>query len=70
LVAASLLLLFVAVVAVAATLGLCPDVGLALSLHRLGDWGVPGAALHNFGTLIHQAEEYRNIFDVMGGELL
>jgi hypothetical protein len=53
-----------------ATLGLCPSVGLALSLRRLGDWGVPGAALRSLGALVRQAEERRNILDVLGGELL
>jgi hypothetical protein len=71
LVAASLLLLlFVVVVAIAATLGLCPDVGLALPLHCLDNWGVLGAALRSLGALIRQAEERINILDVVGGKLL
>jgi hypothetical protein len=60
----------VVVVAVAATLGPCPGIGLALPLHRLGNWGVPGAALYSLATLVHQAEERRDILDVVGGELL
>jgi hypothetical protein len=68
LVAASLLL--VVAVAVVAALGLCPDVGLALPLCRLGDWGVPGMTLHSLGTLVCHVEERRNILDVVGGELL
>jgi hypothetical protein len=31
---------------------------------------VPGAALRYLGALIHQAEERRNILDVVGGNLL
>jgi hypothetical protein len=56
-VAASLLLVFVTVVAVAAALGLCPSIGLALTICHLGDWGVLGAALHHLGALVRQAEE-------------
>jgi hypothetical protein len=65
LVATSLLV----VVVVAAALVLCPSVGLALPLRRLGDWGVSGAALYSLDTLVFQAEERRDILDVMGGEL-
>jgi hypothetical protein len=70
LVVTSILLLFVVVVAVVVALGMCPGVGLALPFHRLGDLGVPGVALRNLGALVHQAEECRNILDVVGGELL
>jgi hypothetical protein len=31
---------------------------------------VSGAALCSLGALVHQAEEHRNILDVVGGELL
>jgi hypothetical protein len=31
---------------------------------------VPGAALYSLATLVHQAEERRDILDVVGGELL
>jgi hypothetical protein len=31
---------------------------------------VPGAALRSLGALVNQAEERRNILDVVGGELL
>jgi hypothetical protein len=31
---------------------------------------VPGVALRSLGTLVSQAEERRNILDVVGGELL
>jgi hypothetical protein len=65
-----LLLVVVAAAAVAAALGLGPSVGLALPLCRLGDWRVPGAALHSLGALVRQAEERKNILDVVGGELL
>jgi hypothetical protein len=68
LVAASLLLLFV--VAVAAALGRRSSVGLALPLHCLGDWGVPGVVHRSLGALVRQAKECRNIWDVVGGELL
>jgi hypothetical protein len=37
---------------------------------RLGDWGVPGMALYRLGALVRQAEEHRDILDVVGGELL
>jgi NhaP-type Na+/H+ or K+/H+ antiporter len=67
---AAILLLFVVVIVIAAVLGLCLGVGLALSLHRLGDWGVSGAALRNLGTLVCHAEERINIMNVVGGELL
>jgi hypothetical protein len=67
--AASLLLLFVVVV-VAAALGLRAGVGLALPLCRLGDWGVPNTALCSLGAFVRQAEEGRDILDVVGGELL
>jgi hypothetical protein len=67
---AASLLLFVFVAAVAAAMGLCLSVGLALSLHHLGNWGVSGATLRNLGTLVRQAEARRNILDVVGGELL
>jgi hypothetical protein len=74
LVAANLLLVFVLVVAVAlavvATLCLSPSIGLALSLRRLGDWGVSGATLRRLGALVRQDEERRNILDVVGGEFL
>jgi hypothetical protein len=60
-------LLVVVVVAVATSLGLSPGAGLALPLVA---WGVPGTALHSPGALVHEAEERRNILDVMGGELL
>jgi hypothetical protein len=56
LVVASIFLIFVAVVAVAATLGLCPGVGLALSLLHLGGWGVSGAALRSLDAFVRQAE--------------
>jgi hypothetical protein len=46
-----------------------PSAGLALPLFRLGSWGVPGAALRSLGALARQAEECRNILDVVGGEL-
>jgi hypothetical protein len=62
--------LVVVVVVIAAALGLCPSVGLALSLCPLGDWGVSGAALRILGALVHQTEERRNILDAVGGELL
>jgi hypothetical protein len=68
LVAVSLLLLVV--VAIDAALGLCPSIGLAPPLRHLGDWGVPGVALWSLGALVHQAEERRDILDVVGGELL
>jgi hypothetical protein len=68
LVAASLLI--ITVVVIVAALGLCPGVGLALPLHHLGDWGVPGMALCSLGALVHQAKERRDILDVVGGELL
>jgi hypothetical protein len=70
--AASLLLLIIIiiVVVVAAALGMCPGVGLALPFRRLGDWGVLGVALCSLGALVCQAEERRDILDVMGGELL
>jgi hypothetical protein len=67
---AASLLLFVFVAVVAAAMGLCLIIGLALSLHHLGDWGVSDAALRNLGTLVRQAEARRNILDVVGGELL
>jgi hypothetical protein len=66
LVVASLLLF----VAVATALGLCPHVGLALPHCHLGDWGVPGMALRSLEAHVRQAEERRNILDVVGGELL
>jgi nitric oxide reductase large subunit len=73
-VAVSILLVFVLVIAVAlavaTALGLSPDIGLALSLRRLGDRGVPGVAPRCLGTLVRQAEERRNILYVVGGELL
>jgi hypothetical protein len=64
------LLLLLLVVVVATALGLSPGVGLALPLHRLGDWGVPGVALCSLGIPILQAKERRDILDVMGGKLL
>jgi hypothetical protein len=72
LVAVSLLLLLfvVVVVAIATALGLCLGVRLALPLRHLGEWGVSGVALRCLGALIRQAEERRNILDVVGGELL
>jgi hypothetical protein len=65
--AASLLLV---VVAVATALGLSLGAGLALPFCRLEGWGVLGAALRSLGALVNQAEERRNILDVVGGELL
>jgi hypothetical protein len=47
-----------------------PALGLLSPLRRLGDWGVPGAALCSLGALVHQVEERRDILDVMGGEFL
>jgi hypothetical protein len=67
LVAANLLLV---VVAVAATLGLGPDAGLALPLCHLGGWEVPGATFRSLGTLVRQAEEHGHILDIVGGVLL
>jgi hypothetical protein len=70
LVAASLLLLLLLLVAVAAALALGPGTGLALPLCHLGGWGVPGVVLRSLGALVCQAEERRNIVEVVGGELL
>jgi hypothetical protein len=67
LVTAGLLLLLLVV---AATLGLSPSTGLTLPPCYLGDWGVPGVALRSLGTVVRQAEEHRNILNVMGGEFL
>jgi hypothetical protein len=64
------LLVVVVVVAIATALGMCPDVGLALPLHCLGDWGVPSTALCSLGALVRQVEERKDILDVVGGELL
>jgi hypothetical protein len=66
----SLLLFVVVAVAATAALGLCPDIGLALPLRLLGNWGVPGASLCSLGALVRQAEERGNILDVVGGKLL
>jgi hypothetical protein len=66
--AASILLLLV--IAVAAALGLGLGTRLALPLCCLSGWGVPGAALRSLGALVRQAEERRNILDVVGGEPL
>jgi hypothetical protein len=66
LVAASLLV----VVAVAVALDLGPSTGLALPFYCLGGWGVPDVTLCSLGALASQAEERRNILDVVGGELL
>jgi hypothetical protein len=63
-------ILVVVVAAVAAALGLCPDIGFALPLFHLGNCGVPGVTLHSLGALVRQAKERRNILDVVGGELL
>jgi hypothetical protein len=55
---------------VVAALGLCPGVGLSLPLCHLDDWGVLGTTLYTLGALVHQAEERRDILDVVGHELL
>jgi hypothetical protein len=67
LVAASLLII---IIFVATALSRDTDIGLALLLHRQGGWGLPSMTLCGPGTLAHQAEERRDILDVMGGELL
>jgi hypothetical protein len=66
----SLLLFVVGIVAIAAALGMCASIGLALLLHLLGNWGVPSMTLCSPGALVCQAEKHRDILDVMGGELL
>jgi hypothetical protein len=63
-------LLLLVVVVAAAALGLCPGIGLALPFRHLGDWGVLGTTLYSLGALVHQAEEHKDILDVMSGELL
>jgi hypothetical protein len=55
---------------VVAAQGLCPGVGLALPLCHLDDWGVLGTTLYSLGALVHQAEERRDILDVVGHEVL
>jgi hypothetical protein len=68
-IAADLLLLLLLVLA-ATTLDCSARIGLA-TLHCLwGWWGVPGMALSDLGTFVHQAEELFDILDVMRSELL